>query len=121
MPQGEEEARNRAQPRDQHSLQILVFLPQVSDRLDDHDDHPDLQGKLQQKDVHRVPVLGLGGRYLGLQIWSGVSLQVKTWFALCLLFVCFIVCLPRFYSYGLERKFRPDLYRDFQVCAQFPG
>ena len=23
-------------------------------------------------------------------------------------------CLFRFYSYGLERKFRPDLYRDFQ-------
>ena len=24
-------------------------------------------------------------------------------------------CLFRFYSYGLERKFRPDLYRDFQT------
>ena len=24
-------------------------------------------------------------------------------------------CLFRFYSYGLERKFRPDLYRDFQA------
>ena len=27
-------------------------------------------------------------------------------------------CLFRFYSYGLERKFRPDLYRDFQVLLQ---
>ena len=24
-------------------------------------------------------------------------------------------CLFRFYSYGLEKKFRPDLYRDFQA------
>ena len=24
-------------------------------------------------------------------------------------------CLFRFYSYGLEKKFRPDLYRDFQT------
>ena len=24
-------------------------------------------------------------------------------------------CLFRFFSYGLEKKFRPDLYRDFQA------
>jgi len=23
-------------------------------------------------------------------------------------------CLFRFYSYGLEKKFRPDIYKDFQ-------
>lgn len=23
-------------------------------------------------------------------------------------------CLFRFYSYGLEKRFRPDLYKDFQ-------
>lgn len=23
-------------------------------------------------------------------------------------------CLFRFYSYGLERKFRPDIFKDFQ-------
>lgn len=24
-------------------------------------------------------------------------------------------CLFRYYSYGLERKFRPQLYKDFQI------
>ena len=24
-------------------------------------------------------------------------------------------CLFRFYSYGLERKFRPELYKDFMI------
>ena len=48
VPQGEEEARNRSQPGDENSLQILVLLPQVSGCLEDHDDHPDLQGKLQE-------------------------------------------------------------------------
>ena len=30
-------------------------------------------------------------------------------------------CLFRFYSYGLERKFRPELYKDFQVCSVTTG
>lgn len=32
--------------------------------------------------------------------------------------VCFrygLECLFRYYSYGLERKFRPELYKDFQA------
>lgn len=31
--------------------------------------------------------------------------------------VCFrygLECLFRYYSYGLERKFRPDIFKDFQ-------
>ena len=40
---------------------------------------------------------------------------------LCMLMLCFlfdrygIECLFRYYSYGLERKFRPELYKDFMT------
>uniref|UniRef100_A0A671KM57 Uncharacterized protein n=1 Tax=Sinocyclocheilus anshuiensis TaxID=1608454 RepID=A0A671KM57_9TELE len=33
----------------------------------------------------------------------------------CLVFLRYgLECLFRFYSYGLERKFRPDIFKDFQ-------
>ena len=39
--------------------------------------------------------------------------EFPAWYLLSL-FRYGLECLFRFYSYGLERKFRPDLYRDFQ-------
>lgn len=40
-------------------------------------------------------------------------------FSNCLINLCLchrygLECLFRYYSYGLERKFRPDIFKDFQ-------
>ena len=45
---------------------------------------------------------------------TGLLLTLKSAKVTLYLFRYGLECLFRFYSYGLERKFRPDLYRDFQ-------
>ena len=78
VPQGEKENGHRPQPGNEHSIQVLVVLP---------------QRKFQQKNVLRVPKACLGGRvlrlqvgikifigfllkYFWLQIWSRVFVQI---------------------------------------------
>ena len=61
----------------------------------------------------------MGGRAIRLQVLVFPSDRTKPtwfyWFQLDLYLLRYgLECLFRFYSYGLERKFRPDLYRDFQ-------
>ena len=53
MLEGEEENGHRPQPGDEHSLQVLVILP---------------QRKFQQKNVLGVPEARLGGCVLGIQV-----------------------------------------------------
>ena len=53
MPEREEENGHRPQPGDEHSLQVLVILP---------------QRKFQQKNVLGVPEACLGGRVLRIQV-----------------------------------------------------
>ena len=95
--EGEEKAGHWTQSGDQHSFPLLVFLP---------------PRELQQEDVLRVQGPCLGGRSVRLQVFC-CNFSLKSVLTMSL-FRYGLECLFRFYSYGLERKFRPDLYRDFQ-------
>ena len=97
MLEGEEKVGHWAQSGDQHSLPLLVFLP---------------SGEFQQEDVLRVQGPCLGGRTVRLQVLFSIPSLISN--KSLSSFRYGLECLFRFYSYGLERKFRPDLYRDFQ-------
>lgn len=46
--------------------------------------------------------------------WFTVLSVLTDLFIFLLIYRYGLECLFRYYSYGLERKFRPELYKDFQ-------
>lgn len=103
--------RNRPVTGDEHTLPLLVVFP---------------PWPLQQEDVRGVQAAGSWGRKRRLQVRAlsredcMLSIFDLAGFSFCNTFSCSLYCryglecLFRYYSYGLEKKFRPDIFKDFQ-------